>query len=57
MENKLARATSQRTRSACHAKDPECDLAGSEKSLKCGSVIVTGADPPCRNFSDSIKET
>lgn len=56
MEKKLARATSWRTRSACHAKDPECDLAGSEKSLKGGSVIVMGADPPSKNCSDSIRD-
>lgn len=57
MEKKLARATSRRIRLVCHAKDPGCDLAGREKSLKGGSIIVTGADLPSRNCSDSIKET
>lgn len=57
MEKKLARANSWRTRLVCHAKDPACDFAGSEKSLKGGSIIVTGADLPSRNGSDSMKET
>lgn len=31
----------------CHAKDPEC---GSEKSLKCLSIMVSGSDLPSRKL-------